>query len=120
MTRPRPGSTRRPRAAFAAAALGLCAACAGTDTRPAARAPTADAPGPIAVVPRTFDECRAHGGELEPPARGGRCFARFPKHRDLSAYAACRAAGGSQRPQGPARSASSDSHVCTLVFTPGE
>lgn len=78
-------------------------------------APTASGP-----IPASFSECVRAGGELEARKRGGRCFLRFPKRRDPSAYLHCRDAGGLPRAAGPAgpTNLSGDSHVCTLVFAP--
>jgi len=69
-----------------------------------------------APPPGSHAECRAAGGELEPPDRGGRCFVYYTRDRDVSAYTTCRTAGGVARAVGPGRSVAGQSHVCTRVF----
>lgn len=70
------------------------------------------------ALPRTHEECRAAGGEVEPKGRGGRCFTYYTPRRDGAAYTACRGGGGIPRVEGPGRSVADPSHVCTLVFLP--
>jgi hypothetical protein len=72
------------------------------------------------LLPQSYQDCRAAGGELEPQDRGGRCFAYYTKGRGISAYSECRSTGGMPHVVGPGRSVSGQSHVCTLVFQPGE
>jgi len=82
------------------------------------RAPV-PAPTPL---PRDHAECLAAGGEREPAARGGRCFFHTTPQRNRAEYVRCREEGGAPRMlgRGTTRAAAGQSHVCTLVFEPGD